>query len=120
MAEGRSAMPPAVLTIGHSNHPLDRFVALLARHGVEALVDNGWPGARTLKRRRCSAASASCWAATCRLGRAMRAWVLVAPADDKSGRSSPQWRNRRPAGIIRRADQAPDLMGMAHERPQPD
>jgi uncharacterized protein (DUF488 family) len=30
---------PAVLTVGHSNHPLDRFLALLARHGVEALVD---------------------------------------------------------------------------------
>src|SRR5689334_8652488 len=35
----RSAMPPAVLTIGHSNHPLERFLSLLARHGVEALVD---------------------------------------------------------------------------------
>jgi uncharacterized protein (DUF488 family) len=32
-------MPPAVLTVGHSNHPLARFLALLARHGVEALVD---------------------------------------------------------------------------------
>jgi hypothetical protein len=31
-------MPPSVLTIGHSNHPLERFLALLARHGVEALV----------------------------------------------------------------------------------
>jgi hypothetical protein len=28
-----------LFTVGHSNHPLDRFPALLARHGVEALVD---------------------------------------------------------------------------------
>jgi uncharacterized protein (DUF488 family) len=34
-----SAMPLAVLTIGHSTHPLDRFLALLARHEVEVLVD---------------------------------------------------------------------------------
>ena len=40
-------MPPAVLTIGHSNHPLDRFLALLAGHGVEALVDiRRFPGSR--------------------------------------------------------------------------
>jgi uncharacterized protein (DUF488 family) len=40
-------MPPAVLTIGHSNHPLDRFLALLARHGVEALADiRRFPGSR--------------------------------------------------------------------------
>ncbi len=40
-------MPPAVLTIGHSNHPLDRFLALLARHGIEALVDiRRFPGSR--------------------------------------------------------------------------
>jgi uncharacterized protein (DUF488 family) len=40
-------MPPAVLTIGHSNHPLERFLALLARHGVEALVDiRRFPGSR--------------------------------------------------------------------------
>jgi uncharacterized protein (DUF488 family) len=40
-------MPPAVLTIGHSNHPLDRFLALLAQHGVEALVDiRRFPGSR--------------------------------------------------------------------------
>jgi uncharacterized protein (DUF488 family) len=32
-------MPQAVLTIGHSNHTLERFLALLAEHGVEALVD---------------------------------------------------------------------------------
>ena len=40
-------MPPAVLTIGHSDHPLDRFLALLARHGVEALADiRRFPGSR--------------------------------------------------------------------------
>ena len=40
-------MPPVVLTIGHSNHPLDRFLALLARHEVEALVDiRRFPGSR--------------------------------------------------------------------------
>ncbi len=40
-------MPPAVLTIGHSNHPLDRFLALLAQHGVEAMVDiRRFPGSR--------------------------------------------------------------------------
>jgi len=40
-------MPPVVLTIGHSNHPLERFLALLARHGVEALVDiRRFPGSR--------------------------------------------------------------------------
>jgi uncharacterized protein (DUF488 family) len=40
-------MPPVVLTIGHSNHPLDRFLDLLARHGVEALVDiRRFPGSR--------------------------------------------------------------------------
>jgi uncharacterized protein (DUF488 family) len=40
-------MPPAVLTVGHSNHPLDRFLALLARHGVETLADiRRFPGSR--------------------------------------------------------------------------
>ncbi len=40
-------MPPAVLTIGHSNHPLDRFLALLAQHEVEGLVDiRRFPGSR--------------------------------------------------------------------------
>jgi uncharacterized protein (DUF488 family) len=40
-------MPPIVLTIGHSNHPLDRFLALLARHEVEALLDiRRFPGSR--------------------------------------------------------------------------
>jgi uncharacterized protein (DUF488 family) len=36
-----------LLTIGHSNHPLDRFLALLARHEIEALVDiRRFPGSR--------------------------------------------------------------------------
>ena len=40
-------MPAAVLTIGHSKHPLDRFLSLLGRHGVEALVDiRRFPGSR--------------------------------------------------------------------------
>jgi uncharacterized protein (DUF488 family) len=40
-------MPPAVLTIGHSNHRLERFLALLAQHGVEALADiRRFPGSR--------------------------------------------------------------------------
>src|SRR5262249_24362238 len=40
-------MPPVVLTIGHSNHALDQFLALLAQHGVEALVDiRRFPGSR--------------------------------------------------------------------------
>jgi uncharacterized protein (DUF488 family) len=40
-------MPPSVLTIGHSNHPLGRFLALLARHEVEALADiRRFPGSR--------------------------------------------------------------------------
>ena len=40
-------MPPTVLTIGHSNHPLDRFLALLAQHEIEALVDiRRFPGSR--------------------------------------------------------------------------
>lgn len=28
-----------VLTVGHSNHPIDRFFDLVASHGVDALVD---------------------------------------------------------------------------------
>src|SRR5215212_5094830 len=30
---------PAVLTIGHSNHTVERLLGLLRQHGVEALVD---------------------------------------------------------------------------------
>lgn len=40
-------MPPSVLTIGHSNHPLDGFLALLAQHKVKVLVDiRRFPGSR--------------------------------------------------------------------------
>ena len=28
-----------ILTIGHSNHPVDQFVGLLRQHGIESLVD---------------------------------------------------------------------------------
>jgi uncharacterized protein (DUF488 family) len=36
-----------LFTVGHSNHPLERFLALLARHGVEALADiRRFPGSR--------------------------------------------------------------------------
>jgi uncharacterized protein (DUF488 family) len=42
-------MPPAVLTIGHSNHSLEHFLTLLAQHEVEALVDiRRFPGSRKL------------------------------------------------------------------------
>lgn len=40
-------MRTQLLTIGHSNHPLDRFLALLAQQKVEALVDiRRFPGSR--------------------------------------------------------------------------
>jgi uncharacterized protein (DUF488 family) len=47
MGRGRNAMPPTVLTIGHSAHPLEEFLALLGRNGIEALVDiRRFPGSR--------------------------------------------------------------------------
>jgi uncharacterized protein (DUF488 family) len=47
MSEARSAMLPSILTIGHSTHPQDRFLALLTQHGVEALADiRRFPGSR--------------------------------------------------------------------------
>jgi uncharacterized protein (DUF488 family) len=47
MNQEKNAMPPSVLTVGHSNHSLDRFLALLAQHEVEALVDiRRFPGSR--------------------------------------------------------------------------
>jgi uncharacterized protein (DUF488 family) len=47
MNQEKNAMPPSVFTLGHSNHPLDRFLALLAWHEVEALVDiRRFPGSR--------------------------------------------------------------------------
>ncbi len=40
-------MPPQLFTIGHSTHSLDRFLALLAQHGIEALIDiRRFPGSR--------------------------------------------------------------------------
>lgn len=32
-------MTTTVRTIGHSNHPIERFIALLREHGIETLVD---------------------------------------------------------------------------------
>jgi uncharacterized protein (DUF488 family) len=41
------AMPFPLFTIGHSTHPLDGFLRLLARHGIEALADiRRFPGSR--------------------------------------------------------------------------
>jgi uncharacterized protein (DUF488 family) len=40
-------LPLRLDTIGHSTHPLDEFLELLARHGVEALADiRRFPGSR--------------------------------------------------------------------------
>jgi uncharacterized protein (DUF488 family) len=40
-------MPTQLFTIGHSNHPLEQFLALLAQHRLEALVDiRRFPGSR--------------------------------------------------------------------------
>lgn len=40
-------MTTSLLTIGHSNHPIERFTALLARHGVTALGDvRSFPSSR--------------------------------------------------------------------------
>ena len=40
-------MPFQLFTIGHSTHPLDRFLKVLARHGIEALADiRRFPGSR--------------------------------------------------------------------------
>ena len=40
-------MSPFIFSIGHSNHPLDRFLALLAQQEVETLVDiRRFPGSR--------------------------------------------------------------------------
>src|ERR1043166_2249012 len=36
-----------LFTIGHSNHPLDRFIGLLTQHGIEAIVDiRRFPGSK--------------------------------------------------------------------------
>jgi uncharacterized protein (DUF488 family) len=40
-------MAESIFTIGHSNHPLERFVGLLCEHGVEAIADvRRFPGSR--------------------------------------------------------------------------
>lgn len=40
-------MPPELFTIGHSTHPLDEFLNLLAQHDIEALADvRRFPGSR--------------------------------------------------------------------------
>lgn len=40
-------MAPQLFSIGHSTHPLDRFLALLAEHGIEVLADiRRFPGSR--------------------------------------------------------------------------
>jgi len=39
--------PRAVFTVGHSNHPIGVFIALLRAHGIEALADvRSYPGSR--------------------------------------------------------------------------
>ena len=44
---GPEILPSGLFTIGHSTHPLDEFLGLLARHGVEALADvRRFPGSR--------------------------------------------------------------------------
>jgi hypothetical protein len=46
-AMGTWRMPAELLTIGHSNHAIERFVALLTRHGVTALGDvRSFPSSR--------------------------------------------------------------------------
>src|SRR5437588_180462 len=43
---------PIIKTIGHSNHPIERFVELLTAGGVERLVDvRSVPGSRRLAER---------------------------------------------------------------------
>jgi uncharacterized protein (DUF488 family) len=40
-------MPSQLFTIGHSTHPLDRFLALLAQHHIEVVADiRRFPGSR--------------------------------------------------------------------------
>jgi len=40
-------MPTRVWTIGHSNQPVERFLTLLTRHGIEAVADvRRFPGSR--------------------------------------------------------------------------
>ena len=39
MEAGKPKTNVSVLTIGHSNHPIEKFLGLLREHGVEVLVD---------------------------------------------------------------------------------
>lgn len=39
MSVNTSGVEQRIFTIGHSNHPLDKFLSLLKAHGVEVLVD---------------------------------------------------------------------------------
>lgn len=39
MGDKRGGMAPALFTIGHSNHPTKRFLALLSVHGIELVCD---------------------------------------------------------------------------------
>jgi uncharacterized protein (DUF488 family) len=81
MSGGRSAMPPAVLTIGHSNHPLDRFLALLAQNEVAALADiRRFPGSRKhphFSRDNLAAALPKVTAICCAAARTSTTWSLV-------------------------------------------
>ena len=44
---GPEPKPFGLFTIGHSTHPLEEFLKLLARHGIEALADiRRFPGSR--------------------------------------------------------------------------
>ena len=44
---GRNSMTLELFTIGHSTHPLDRFLALLAQHRIELVADiRRFPGSR--------------------------------------------------------------------------
>ncbi len=45
--EKMNPQPRAVFTVGHSNHPIDAFIALLKAHRIEALADvRSFPGSR--------------------------------------------------------------------------
>lgn len=40
-------MPPEIFTVGHSTHPIERFLSLLREGGVEAIADvRRYPGSR--------------------------------------------------------------------------
>lgn len=39
LQSGNAVSEPALFTVGHSNHPIERFIGLLTRHGIEVLAD---------------------------------------------------------------------------------